>query len=146
MEKLVVDFTQLFQNRIEFGNNFREVKDSLIKLNDTLSLQYISTLASILTPSYFCMAVITVFTFLSIPANILTVFTITLNKDLWTPCNAVLSINGLVQATGSFIYLITRSLWFYSFIFLPMNRNYKQSVYATGWWTYSLMMRTGNNR
>ena len=143
---LGIDFTQLFLNGVEFGNNFSEVKDSLIGMNDTLSLQYISVLSSILTPSYFSIAIITVFTFLAIPANITLVVTIILNKDLWTPCNAVLSINGLVQATGSFIYLITRSLWFYSFIFLPMNRNYKESVYATGWWTYSLMMRTGNNR
>ena len=135
MEKLVVDFAQLFQNRIEFGNNFREVKDSLIKMNDILSLQYISTLSSILTPSYFCMAIITVFTFLSIPANILTVFTITLNKDLWTPCNAVLSINGVVQATGSLIYLILRSLWSHNYISLPMDKNYMESVYVIGWWT-----------
>ena len=115
-------------------------------MNDTLSLQYISTLSSILTPSYFCMAIITVFTFLSIPANILTVFTITLNKDLWTPCNAVLSINGVVQATGSLIYLILRSLWFHNYIFLPMDKNYMESVYVIGWWTYCLMMRAGNNR
>ena len=146
MEMLDIDFTQLFQNGIEFGNDFSEVKDDLIWKNDTLSLQYLTILSSILTPSYFSIAIITVFTFLAIPANILTVFTIILKKDLWTPCNAVLSINGLVQATGSFIYLITRSLWFYSFIFLPMNKNYKESVYAAGWWTYCLMMRTGNNR
>ena len=131
---------------MEFGSTLKEVSDGLMQTNDSLSLEYISAVSQIIIPSFVGITLLTTFTFLSIPANLLTVLVIVRNKDLWTASNTVLSINGVIQALGGVIYLISRSLWLYSFLFLPMNKNYKETVYQIGWWTYSLMMRTGNNR
>ena len=131
---------------MEFGNNLKEVFDGLKQANDTLSLEYISTVSRILVPSYVSITLISCFTFLSIPANLLTVLVIIRNKDLWTASNTVLSINGVIQTLGGAIYLISRSLWLYSFLLVPTSTHYKETIYLMGWWTYSIMMRTGNNR
>ena len=83
---------------------------------------------------------------LVMPANLITVLVIIRKKDLWTPSNIVLSINGIIQGIGSVIYAILRSVWFHDFFLLPMNNDYKETVYCVFWWTGSIMMRAGNNR
>ena len=78
-----------------------------------------------------------------IPANIVTAVVIIKNKELWTSSNVVLAINGLVQATGSLICLVGR----FGFAILPyFGQNQKHAFYVRGWWSYTIMMRTGNNR
>ena len=146
MELLENNFAHIFQPEMEFGSNALEVIDSLKRMNDTLSLKYISTLSDSLLKRHVDMTIIAAFTFLSIPANILTLLTVMRNNHLWTASNAVLCINGLVQAVGGVIYLIIRSLWFYCLLFLPSNNSYKESIYLVGWWACSIMVRTGNNR
>ena len=81
-----------------------------------------------------------------IPSNLLTLIVIITNRDLWTTSNVVLLINGFIQAFGSGVYLIMRILWFHSLFFVSSNNDYKETTYLVYWWTYSIMMRTGNNR
>ena len=81
-----------------------------------------------------------------IPSNLLTLIVIITNKDLWTTSNVVLLINGFIQAFGSSIYLIIRILWFHSLFFVSSDDDYKETIYLVYWWTFSIMMRTGNNR
>lgn len=81
-----------------------------------------------------------------IPSNLLTLIVIITSKDLWTTSNVVLLINGFIQALGSSVYLIMRVLWFHSLFFVSSNNDYKETTYLVYWWTYSIMMRTGNNR
>ena len=146
MENVLLTFKESFRYGMQFGSNLMEVHDGLKQVNDTLSLEYVSTVSRFLTPSYVGITLLNAFQFLSIPANLLIVLVIIRNKNLWTASNMVLSINAVIQAIGSAIYLITRSLWHHSFLLVPMSNNYKETVYLIGWWTYSIMMRTGNNR
>ena len=81
-----------------------------------------------------------------LPSNLLTFVVIIMNKDLWTASNVVLSINSLVQAAGSVIYLFARSLSLHAIFFVVSDIDYKESLYQICWWTYGIMMRTGNNR
>ena len=81
-----------------------------------------------------------------LPSNLLTFIVIIKNKDLWTTSNVVLSINSLVQAAGSVIYLFARSLSLHGLFFVESDINYKETLYQVCWWTYAIMVRTGNNR
>ena len=65
---------------MEFGSNLKEVSDGLMQANDSLSLEYISAVSRILIPSYIGITLLTAFTFLSIPANLLAVLVIVQNK------------------------------------------------------------------
>ena len=81
-----------------------------------------------------------------LPSNLLTFIVIIMNKDLWTTSNVVLSINSLVQAAGSVIYLFSWSLSLHALFFVVSDIDYKETLYQVCWWTYAIMMRTGNNR
>ena len=81
-----------------------------------------------------------------LPSNLLTFIVIIVNKNLWTASNVVLSINSLVQAVGSVIYLFARSLSLHALFFVVSDTDYKETLYQVCWWTYAIMMRTGNNR
>ena len=81
-----------------------------------------------------------------LPSNLLTFIIIMMNKDLWTTSNVVLSINSLVQAAGSVIYLFSWSLSLHALFFVVSDIDYKETLYQVCWWTYAIMMRTGNNR
>lgn len=81
-----------------------------------------------------------------LPSNLLTFIVIMMNKDLWTTSNVVLSINSLVQAAGSVIYLFARSLSLHALFFVVSDIDYKETLYQVCWWTYAIMVRAGNNR
>ena len=81
-----------------------------------------------------------------LPSNLLTFIVIIMNKDLWTTSNVVLSINSLVQAAGSVIYLFSWSLSLHALFFVVSDIDYKETLYQVCWWTYAIMLRTGNNR
>ena len=81
-----------------------------------------------------------------LPSNLLTFIVIMGNKDLWTASNVVLSINSLVQAVGSVIYLFARSLSLHALFFVVSDTDYKETLYQVCWWTYAIMVRAGNNR
>ena len=81
-----------------------------------------------------------------LPSNLLTFIVIIMNKDLWTASNVVLSINSLVQAVGSVIYLFARSLSLHALFFVVSDTDYKETLYQVCWWTYAIMVRAGNNR
>ena len=81
-----------------------------------------------------------------LPSNLLTFIVIIMNKDLWTASNVVLSINSLVQAAGSVIRPFAWSLSLHALFFVVSDIDYKETLYQVCWWTYAIMMRTGNNR
>ena len=81
-----------------------------------------------------------------LPSNLLTFIVIIVNKNLWTASNVVLSINSLVQAVGSVIYLFARSLSLHALFFVVSDTDYKETLYQVCWWTYAIMVRAGNNR
>ena len=81
-----------------------------------------------------------------LPSNLLTFIVIMMNKDLWTTSNVVLSINSLVQAAGSVIRPFAWSLSLHALFFVVSDIDYKETLYQVCWWTYAIMMRTGNNR
>ena len=81
-----------------------------------------------------------------LPSNLLTFIVIIMNKDLWTTSNVVLSINSLVQAAGSVIRPFAWSLSLHALFFVVSDIDYKETLYQVCWWTYAIMMRTGNNR
>ena len=81
-----------------------------------------------------------------LPSNLLTFIVIMANKDLWTASNVVLSINSLVQAVGSVIYLFARSLSLHALFFVVSDTGHKETLYQVCWWTYAIMVRAGNNR
>ena len=137
------DFENEFSSRIGIEDLFRINEDLYIarsssSINILLEIMYTHfSVATILA----AMNIVLV-----LPSNLLTLIVIITNKDLWTNSNVVLMVNGFVQALGSGIYLITRILWFHSLFFVSSNNDYKENAYLVAWWTYTIMMRTGNNR
>ena len=114
---------------------------------DDVSFHYVSILSEIMTKHFVIIALLAILNIiLVLPSNVLTIIVIIRNKELWTPSNIVLCINGIVQCIGTTIYIVFRSLWVHSLFLLPMYNNYKESIYVVTWWTCSIMMRTGNNR
>ena len=125
--------------------------DDLVGRNEDLDIARSSSSINILLEiTYIHFSVATILAAINIivviPSNLLTLIVIITNKDLWTTSNVVLLINGFIQAFGSSIYLIMRILWFHSLFFVSSNNDYKETTYLVYWWTYSIMMRTGNNR
>ena len=137
--------------QIESCFDFKNELEDLVGRNEDL---YIATSSSsiniLLEIMYTHFSVATILAAMNIvlvlPSNLLTLIVIITNKDLWTNSNVVLMVNGFVQALGSAIYLITRILWFHSLFFVSSNNDYKETAYLVAWWTYTIMMRTGNNR
>lgn len=139
----IIDFASILDNVWVEGKSFNISH----LLYDDVSFHYVSILSEIMTKHFVIITLLAIVNVLLVlPSNLLTVIVIIRNKELWTPSNIVLSINGIVQCIGTAIYFVSRSLWVHSLFLLPMHNNYKESVYMVGWWTYSLMMRTGNNR
>ena len=125
--------------------------DDVVRMNEDLYIARSSSSINVLLEiMYTHFSVATILAAMNIvlvlPSNLLTLIVIIANKDLWTNSNVVLVVNGFVQALGSGIYLITRILWFHSLFFVSSNNDYKETVYLVAWWTYTMMMRTGNNR
>ena len=125
--------------------------DDLVGRNEDLDIARSSSSINILLEIiYIHFSVATILAAINIivviPSNLLTLIVILTNKDLWTTSNVVLLINGFIQAFGSSVYLIMRILWFHSLFFVSSNNDYKETTYLVYWWTYSIMMRTGNNR
>ena len=140
----VFEFSSISKKHPEFWSNASEILTTLKTFDDTTSFHYVSTMIELLNIHVIFITLLTAFDLLVIiPANILTVVVIIKNKDLWTPGNVVLLINGVVQAIGSAIYGVIRCT---GFTLLPVNADYKDELYMVGWWSYSIMMRTGNNR
>ena len=136
-----------FNNELSFGVGI----DDLVGRNEDLDIARSSSSMNILLEIiYIHFSVATILAAINIivviPSNLLTLIVIITNKDLWTTSNVVLLINGFIQAFGSGVYLIMRILWFYSLFFVSSNDDYKETIYLVYWWTYSIMMRTGNNR
>ena len=137
------DFENEFSSGIGIGDLFRMNEDLYIarsssSINILLEIMYTHfSVATILA----AMNIVVV-----LPSNLLTLIVIITNRDLWTTSNVVLIINGFIQALGSGMYLITRILWFHSLFFVSSNNDYKETAYLVSWWTYVIMMRTGNNR
>ena len=137
------DFENEFSSGIGIGDLFRMNEDLYIarsssSINILLEIMYTHfSVATILA----AMNIVVV-----LPSNLLTLIVIITNRDLWTTSNVVLIINGFIQALGSGMYLITRILWFHSLFFVSSNNDYKETAYLVPWWTYTIMMRTGNNR
>ena len=140
-------------NNIELSFDFKSRFgiDYLVGMNEDLYIARSSSSINILLETmYTHFSVATLLAAMNIvvvlPSNLLTLIVIITNRDLWTTSNVVLIINGFIQALGSGMYLITRILWFHSLFFVSSNNDYKETIYLVYWWTYSIMMRTGNNR
>ena len=140
-------------NNIELSFDFKSRFgiDYLVGMNEDLYIARSSSSINILLETmYTHFSVATLLAAMNIvvvlPSNLLTLIVIITNRDLWTTSNVVLIINGFIQALGSGMYLITRILWFHSLFFVSSNNDYKETAYLVAWWTYTIMMRTGNNR
>ena len=136
-----------FENKFSSGVGIND----LVRMNEDLNIARSSSSINILLEiMYTHFSVATILAAMNIvvvlPSNLLTLVVIITNKDLWTTSNVVLLINGFIQALGSGMYLITRILWFHSLFFVSSNNYYKETAYLVPWWTYTIMMRTGNNR
>ena len=141
------DLSSIFQNGLEFQFKRSEVINAMKINNGNMTFPYVSILSEMINTHFAILTLISaIHIVLVIPSNLLAVFVIVKNKELWTTSNVVLSINGVIQAIGSAVALAPRSLWIHSFFLLPMNVRYKETLYLVVWWTYSVMMRTGNNR
>ena len=141
------------ESSVDFNNELSsEVGiDDIVGRNEDLDIARSSSSINILLELiYIHFSVATILAAINIivviPSNLLTLIVIITNKDLWTTSNVVLLINGFIQAFGSSIYLIMRILWFHSLFFVSSNNDYKETAYLVPWWTYTIMMRTGNNR
>ena len=135
----------LFQNGPEFWSDTNSLLDSLKTSNDTTAFHFVTIMLQKLTIPVIFITLLTAFDLLVvIPANVVTIVVIVKNRELWTSSNTVLAINGLIQATGTAVYLVIR--WGGFSIFPFIDQSYKPVLYTIGWWIFCIMMRTGNNR
>ena len=148
-----MNYSIQIESSFDFKNELssRAGIDDLVRRNSDLDIARSSSSINILLEIiYIHFSVATILAAINIivviPSNLLTLIVIITNKDLWTTSNVVLLINGFIQAFGSSVYLIMRILWFHSLFFVSSNNDYKETTYLVYWWTYSIMMRTGNNR
>ena len=146
--KHIIDMSSTLESELNFEMNVTE------NMKMTQNLDQFATLDTVV--SMLLEIVNTHFTFANLlsamniivvlPSNLLTFIVIFVNKDLWTASNVVLSINSLVQAVGSVIYLFARSLSLHALFFVVSDTDYKETLYQVCWWTYAIMGRAGNNR
>ena len=146
--KHIIDISSTLESGLNFEMNVTE------NMKITKSLDQFATLDTVVL--MLLEIVNTHFTFANLlsamniivvlPSNLLTFIVIIVNKDLWTASNVVLSINSLVQAVGSVIYLFARSLSLHALFFVVSDTDYKETLYQVCWWTYAIMVRAGNNR
>ena len=146
--KHIIDISSTLESGLNFEMNVTE------NMKITKSLDQFATLDTVVL--MLLEIVNTHFTFANLlsamniivvlPSNLLTFIVIIVNKNLWTASNVVLSINSLVQAVGSVIYLFARSLSLHALFFVVSDTDYKETLYQVCWWTYAIMVRAGNNR
>ena len=148
-----MNYSIQIESSFDFKNELssRAGIDDLVRRNSDLDIaRSSSSINALLEIIYIHFSVATILAAINIivviPSNLLTLIVIITNKDLWTTSNVVLLINGFIQAFGSSIYPIIRILWFHSLFFVSSNNDYKETAYLVAWWTYTIMMRTGNNR
>ena len=136
---------QLFQHSPELWPNTTDLLNILQRSGETTSFHFVTIMLQKLTIPVMFRALLAAFNLLIvIPANIFTAVVIIKNKELWTSSNVVLAINGIVQATGSLICLVVRPG---GFAILPyFGQSQQHAFYVIGWWSYTIMMRSGNNR
>ena len=136
---------QYLQHSPEFWPNTTDLLDILQRSGETTSFHFLSIMLQKLTTPVIFLFLLTTFNLLVVvPANILTAVVIIKSKELWTSSNVVLVINGIVQTTVNLIMLVAR--WG-SLTLLPyFGLSHKHAFYVIGWWSLSIMMRTGNNR
>ena len=148
-----MNYSIQIESSVDFNNELSSGVDidDIVGRNEDLDIARSSSSINILLETmYTHFSVATLLAAMNIvvvlPSNLLTLIVIITNRDLWTTSNVVLIINGFIQALGSGMYLITRILWFHSLFFVSSNNDYKETAYLVPWWTYTIMMRTGNNR
>ena len=142
------DFYSIFEHHLE-----SEILEDESLLNKSslfqgdMSFYYVLLMSEMTTKHFIILSIITITSVLFVvPSNLWMVIVIIRNKTLWTPSNIVLTINGIIQCIGASICLVLRPLLVHGLFLLPMQNSYKESIYLAAWWTYVLMMRTGNNR
>ena len=136
---------QHFQYDPELWSNIPELLNVLQSSGEFTGFHFVSIMLQQLTAPVVFVTVLTAFSlFVVVPANVITAVVIIKNKDLWTCSNVVLAINAIVQATGSLIYLVVR--WGGMGIFPFFDQSQADAFFILCWWSYFIMMRTGNNR
>ena len=142
------DLRSFFEKVLYLNANEREIMKTFIEDdNGNFSSPYLTIVSDAINTNLTIITLLALVNLLLVlPSNLLTVIVVIKNKELWTASNLVLSINGVVQALGSIIYLVARIMYIQSLLLLPSNAHYKDTVYLVGWLTCTIMMRTGNNR
>ena len=136
---------QPFEYGTKLWSNTNELLNILEASGETTSFNFVSIVLQQLTIPVIFITLLTAFNLIIvIPANVITAIVIIKNKELWTCSNVVLAINAIVQATGSLIYLVVR--WGGLGILPFFDQSQEHAFYIIGWWSYCIMMRTGNNR
>ena len=94
-----IDFASSFDNFLEFPiNNDEQYLNISNHIYDDVSFNYVSILSDMATQNLVIVALLAIIDiFFVLPSNLLTFIVIVRNKELMTPSNIVLSINGIIQ-------------------------------------------------
>ena len=146
--KHIIDISSTLERGFNFEMNVTENMKMTQDLNQFTTLDTVVLMLVEIVNTHFTFANLlsAMNIIVVLPSNLLTFIVIFVNKDLWTASNVVLSINSLVQAVGSVIYLFARSLSLHALFFVVSDTDYKETLYQVCWWTYAIMVRAGNNR
>ena len=144
----IIDISFSLESRLNFEMNVTENMKMTQELDQFATLDTVVLMLLEIVNTHFTFANLlsAMNIIVVLPSNLLTFIVIIVNKDLWTASNVVLSINSLVQAVGSVIYLFARSLSLHALFFVVSDTDYKETLYQVCWWTYAIMVRAGNNR
>ena len=146
--KHIIDISSTLESGLNFEMNVTENMKMTKELDQFATLDTVVLMLLEIVNTHFTFANLlsAMNIIVVLPSNLLTFIVIIVNKDLWTASNVVLSINSLVQAVGSVIYLFARSLSLHALFFVVSDTDYKETLYQVCWWTYAIMVRAGNNR
>ena len=146
--KHIIDISSTLESGLNFEMNVTENMKMTQELDQFATLDTVVLMLLEIVNTHFTFANLlsAMNIIVVLPSNLLTFIVIMANKDLWTASNVVLSINSLVQAVGSVIYLFARSLSLHALFFVVSDTDYKETLYQVCWWTYAIMVRAGNNR
>ena len=146
--KHIIDISSTLESGLNFEMNVTENMKMTQELDQFATLDTVVLMLLEIVNTHFTFANLlsAMNIIVVLPSNLLTFIVIFVNKDLWTASNVVLSINSLVQAVGSVIYLFARSLSLHALFFVVSDTDYKETLYQVCWWTYAIMVRAGNNR
>ena len=144
----IIEISSTFESGLNFEMNVTENMKMTQELDQFATLDTVVLMLLEIVNTHFTFANLlsAMNIIVVLPSNLLTFIVIIVNKDLWTASNVVLSINSLVQAVGSVIYLFARSLSLHALFFVVSDTDYKETLYQVCWWTYAIMVRAGNNR